>query len=118
MIVQLELAPTHVISAYYSGAIALSLGYRYPLLINRIVSIEGSVIKPDALPADGMSVLFKYPLIGDLFILLVRSGWLNRVFMPLITGYWYPHMTPADRRKCWSSFPTTRVRLPDTLGMR
>jgi pimeloyl-ACP methyl ester carboxylesterase len=64
-----------------------------------MVSIEGSVIKPDTLPRSGLSVLFKYPVFGDLFILMVRSGWLNRAFLPLIAGRWYPHMTPADRQE-------------------
>jgi pimeloyl-ACP methyl ester carboxylesterase len=64
-----------------------------------VVSIEGSVIKPDTLPGNWMSVLFKYPMLGDLFILLVRTGWLNSIFLPLIAGRWYPHMTPVDRQE-------------------
>jgi pimeloyl-ACP methyl ester carboxylesterase len=99
MITQLRLAPAHVVGASYGGVIALSLGYRYPELVDRIVSIEGAVVKPEKLPGGGMRALLKVPVIGDLFILLVRSGILNRLVMRLVAGKWYTHMTPQDKQE-------------------
>jgi pimeloyl-ACP methyl ester carboxylesterase len=88
-----------VVGGSYGGVIAMSLGYRYPELVNRVVSIEGAVVKPEKLPGGEMAVMFKYPVIGDLFILLVRSGIMNPLVMRLVAGKWFGQMTPQDKRE-------------------
>jgi len=99
MVTTLGLAPVHVVGASYGGVIAMSLGYRHPELVDRVVSIEGAIVKPEILPTSGMAVMFRYPVIGDLFIQLIRTRLLNRQAMRLITGKWYAQMTPLDKRE-------------------
>jgi pimeloyl-ACP methyl ester carboxylesterase len=99
MIQQLGLGQAHLIGVSYGGAIVLNLAARYPHLVGKVVSIEGGVVKPKALPGSPMESAFRYPLLGDLLIGIIRTGLLNPPLVKLIAGKWYPHMTAEDRRE-------------------
>ena len=99
MIGKLELGKAHLIGGSYGGAIVLNIAARYQHLVDKVVSIEGGVVSPEGLPGDPMEFLLRYPVIGDLFIALTKTGALNRVLLRLVTGAWYPRMTDDDRRE-------------------
>jgi len=99
LIKQLNLGRVHLVGASYGGAIVLYLAARYPELVNKVVSIEGGIVKPQAMPGSPMEFALKYPVIGDLFIGLVKTGVLNAFLLKLIAGQWYAHMSLDDRRE-------------------
>lgn len=99
MIKKLNLGKVHVVGGSYGGAIVFNLAARYPALVNKVVSIEGGVVVPQKLPSNPLEHLFKYPILGDLMILLVKTGLLNKVVLRLVAGKWYPHMTREEKKE-------------------
>jgi len=97
LIKQLNLGCIHLIGASYGGAIALNLAARHPEQISKVVSIEGGIVKPQTLPGNPLEFALQYPVIGDLFIGLVKTGFLNGLLLKLIAGQWYAHMTEDDK---------------------
>ena len=98
MIKQLDLGKVHLVGSSYGGAIVLNLVARYPALVDKVVSIEGGVVVPQKLPSSGLELLLKYPVLGDLVILLVKTGLLNKMELRLVTGKWYPLMTREEKQ--------------------
>jgi non-heme chloroperoxidase len=99
MVRQLEIPPVHLIGGSYGGAIVFDFAARYPELVGKIVSIEGGIIQPEKIKGDPLELCLKFPVIGDLFVQVVRSGALNKPAARVITGKWYSSMTPADREE-------------------
>jgi pimeloyl-ACP methyl ester carboxylesterase len=99
MIEQLHLGKAHIVGVSYGGAIALSLAARYPGLVSKVVSIEGGVVKPQRLPGNLLESILRYPVFGDLFISIVKTQLLDRVFLRLVAGRWYPRLTVDDRKE-------------------
>ena len=97
MIKELELGKVHLVGASYGGAIVLNLPVRYPELVNKVVSIEGGVVRLKELPGSPMETILKYPVVGELFIGIAKTGLLNRVLLRLVAGKWYSHMTADDK---------------------
>lgn len=114
MIKQLDLGKVHVVGGSYGGVIVFNLAARYPALINKVVSIEGGVVAPQNLPSSPLELLLKYQVLGDLVILLVRTGLLNKMVLRLVTGKWYRHMTREEKKETleqlsWNAKSATRV---------
>jgi pimeloyl-ACP methyl ester carboxylesterase len=99
LIRQLDLGRVNLVGSSYGGVIVLYLAARHPELVNKVVSIEGAVVIPEKLPGSQLEFAVKYPLIGDLFIALMKTGVLNEALLRAITGKWYPSMTGIDRRE-------------------
>lgn len=99
MIQELKMGPVNIAGASYGGVIVLNLATRYPNLVRKAISIEGSVVKPDELPAIPFEALLKYPLLGDLFIGVIKTGLLNKIVLKLVMGEWYSQMTEAEKKE-------------------
>jgi pimeloyl-ACP methyl ester carboxylesterase len=99
MVKQLGLKRVSLIGGSYGGDIVFDFAARYAELVNKIVSIEGGVIRPDKMKAAPLEYCLKFPVIGDLFVQVARSGALNRPAARAIVGKWYPYMTPSDREE-------------------
>lgn len=99
MIRKLELGPVNLAGVSYGGVIVLNLTARYPDLVSKVVSIEGAVVKPDELPARPFESLLKYPLLGDLFIGVIKTGLLNKSVLKLAMGEWYSQMAASERKE-------------------
>lgn len=99
MIRKLELEPVNLAGVSYGGVIVLNLAARYPELVRKAVSIEGGVVKPEDLPASPFESLLKYPLLGDLFIGVVKTGLLNNMVLKLVMGEWHSQMTEAEKKE-------------------
>jgi pimeloyl-ACP methyl ester carboxylesterase len=95
----LRLGRTHLVGASYGGAIVFNLAARHPEVCGKIVSIEGGILRPKALPSAPMEKWLGYPVLGDLAIALIRTGWFNRLAMQVIAGDWFQSMTNAERRR-------------------
>lgn len=99
IIKKLGLGRVNLVGVSYGGVIVLNLATRYPELVNKVVSIEGSVIIPKNLGGfDLMHYIYMRP-IGYCTIRIIRTGLLNKLFMRLTAGKWYPRMTPDDRKE-------------------
>jgi non-heme chloroperoxidase len=99
MVRQMEMSPVHLIGGSYGGAIVFDFAARYPDLAGKIVSIEGGIIQPEKVKGEPLGLCLKFPVIGDLFVQVVRSGALNKPAARVIAGRWYSSMTPADREE-------------------
>jgi pimeloyl-ACP methyl ester carboxylesterase len=77
MVRQLGLSKVNLIGGLYGGAIVFDFAARYPGLIDKIVSLEGSIVRPDKMKGDPLEYCLKFPLLGDLFVQVARSGVLN-----------------------------------------
>ncbi len=99
MVQQMGLDKVNLIGGSYGGAIVFDFAARYPDLVNKIVSIEGGVVKPDKMKGDPMEYCLKFPVVGDVFIKVVRSGVLNKPAARVVVGKWYSSMTPVDKEE-------------------
>lgn len=99
MIEKLELRKVHLLGVSYGGVIVLNLAARYPELVNKVVSIEGSAIRTTKLGGFGlMQFFFAWP-IGCCTIGIIRTGLLNKFVIRLVAGKWYRLMTPDDKKE-------------------
>lgn len=99
MVRQLDLGKVHLIGWSYGGAIVFDFAARYPELVNKIVSIEGGVVKPAKMKGDPVERCLKFPVIGDIFIRVARTGVLNKPVARVMVGKWYSSLTPMDQEE-------------------
>jgi pimeloyl-ACP methyl ester carboxylesterase len=104
MIEKLELGRVHLIGGSYGGAIVLYLPARYPNLVGKVVSIEGGVVRPEEMPTTPLEFILRYPVVGDLFIALLKTGWLDETFVRLIVGERYDSIGVRDRSELLEQF--------------
>jgi pimeloyl-ACP methyl ester carboxylesterase len=95
----LRLGKTRVVGVSYGATIAFNLAARHPELIAKVVSIEGGILRPRSLPGGPMEKWLQYPVLGDLALALIRTGWFNEPAMEVIAGDWFPKMTKPERRR-------------------
>lgn len=95
----LRLGRTHLVGASFGGAISFSLAARHPDVCAKVVSIEGGIVRPHSPPGHPLEKWLAYPVIGDIAIALIRTGWFGRIAMEIIAGDWFPRMTAAERRR-------------------
>jgi len=99
MIEKLKLGKVNLIGISYGGVIVMSLVSRYPDLVNKVVSVEGGVVRLEKFPPNPIETLMKYPVIGELFLFISGVGLLDNMFLKLVEGKWYPYMTPDDKKE-------------------
>jgi pimeloyl-ACP methyl ester carboxylesterase len=99
MITQMGLDKVNLIGGSYGGAIVFDFAARYPELTSKIISIEGGVVRRDKIKGDPMEYCLKFPVIGDIFVRVVRSGVLNKPVAKAAAGQWYSSMTLTDRKE-------------------
>ncbi len=99
MVQQMGLDKVNLIGGSYGGAIVFDFAARYPSLVGKIVSIEGGVVKPDKMKGDSMEYCLKFPVVGDVFVKVIRTGVLNKPVARVVAGKWYSSMTPVDKEE-------------------
>ena len=99
MVEKLELGKVNLIGSSYGGVIIVSLVARYPGLVNRVVSVEGGVVRLEKFPPNPIETSMKYPIIGELFLFIAGAGLLDNFLLKKTEGKWYPYMTPADKKE-------------------
>jgi pimeloyl-ACP methyl ester carboxylesterase len=99
MVLQMNPGKVNLVGGSYGGAIVFDFAARYSDLVNKIVSIEGGIIKPEKIKGDPLEYCLKFPVIGDIFVQVTRSGMLNKPVMKLVAGKWYTEMTADDKKE-------------------
>jgi pimeloyl-ACP methyl ester carboxylesterase len=98
----LRLGKAHLVGASYGGAIVFNLAARHPKAVEKIVCIEGGIVRPETSPSGPLEKWLAYPVLGDAAMALIRTGWFNRTALQVIVGEWFPQMTDAERRRILS----------------
>lgn len=83
---RLQIPKFHIAGVSYGGVIALNLATRYPEKVNRVVCIEGGVIKPKRLPHQYKKEILRVPLVGHFIISAIRSGLFDRITAQVVMG--------------------------------
>jgi pimeloyl-ACP methyl ester carboxylesterase len=99
MVRQMGLDKVNFIGGSYGGAIVFDCAARYPELVAKIVSIEGGAVKPDKMKGEPTEYCLKFPVLGDIFVKVVRTGVLNKPVAKVVVGKWYSSMTPTDKEE-------------------
>ena len=99
MIKKLKLGKVNLIGVSYGGVIVLNIAARYPELVNKVVSIEGSVLKPRKMGGYViMQYIYMWP-IGCCTIGITRAGLLDKLLLKAVADKWYPYMTSDDKEE-------------------
>jgi pimeloyl-ACP methyl ester carboxylesterase len=98
MVQQMGLDKVSLIGSSYGGAIVFDFAARHPDLVSKIVSIEGGVIRPEKTRSDPMEYCLKFPVIGDLFVKVARTGDSRQPVDKQEAGKWYFDMTEEDQK--------------------
>jgi len=99
MIEALQLPKVHILGVSYGGAIALNLAARYPEKVDMIISIEGNGIKHQDAPYRPMKGFLRWPVVGELSIGVVRSGFADRLVAKSVMGKAWGQMTEAEKKE-------------------
>jgi pimeloyl-ACP methyl ester carboxylesterase len=94
----LELRRPLLVGVSYGGAIALNVAARYPGLPAKVACVEGGVlIAPDVLNYSHFDVAFGIPVVGELILLIARTGIIDRAISKTIMGDAWDALTPEER---------------------
>lgn len=96
---RLQIPKFHIAGVSYGGVIALNLSTRYPEKVNRVVCIEGGVIKPNRLPHQYKKEILRVPLIGHFLISAIRSGLFDRITTQAVMGEAWEKLSEEDRKE-------------------
>jgi pimeloyl-ACP methyl ester carboxylesterase len=97
MVIELGLGKVNLVGSSYGGVIVFSLATRYPEIVNKVVSIEGGVVKLERFPKNPIEGALGYPVIGNIFVFLVKHGFYDDMMLKVIEGAWYPKMTAEEK---------------------
>jgi pimeloyl-ACP methyl ester carboxylesterase len=95
----LRLTKPYLIGAASGGTIAFNLAARHPEAVGKIVSIEGGILPPRAAPAGPLEKILRRPVLGDLAVALLRTGWFNRAVLRGAAGDWFEKSTRGERKR-------------------
>ncbi len=96
---RLQIPKFHLAGVSYGGVIALNLSTRYPEKVNRVVCIEGGVIKPERLPHQYKKAILGVPLIGHFIISAIRSGLFDRITARVVMGKVWETLSEEERKE-------------------
>lgn len=99
MIETLQISKVHILGVSYGGAIALNLSARYPDKVGKIVSIEGNGIKHQNAPYQPMKGFLRWPVVGELSVGVIRSGFADRLVAKSVMGKAWEQMSQAERKE-------------------
>ncbi len=96
---QLQIPKFYVAGVSYGGVIAMNLSTRYPEKVERVVCIEGGVIKPKKLPHRYKKEILRIPLIGHFIISAIRSGLFDRITAQVVMGKAWKSLSEEEKRE-------------------
>ncbi len=95
----LQISRAAIVGVSYGGGIALNLAARYPEKVKEIVCIEGNgVVKHKKLLYRPMGIL-RVPVIGDVPIGVIRTGWIDQIIAKWVMGKSWPHLKDEERKE-------------------
>jgi len=112
---RLEVKKADLIGICYGGAIAFQFAKKYPDLTHKVIVIEG-FLDPKEFVEDHR-LLFSLrgkPVVGDLWIGLLRSGLLDEPMTRLVMGESFSQMSRKDQKEIrkiihWNNANVTRI---------
>jgi len=99
MIEALQISKVHILGVSYGGAIALNLAARYPEKVNKIISIEGNGIKHQNVPYRPMEDFLKWPVVGEIPVGVIRSGFADRFVTKSVMGKAWGQMSETEKKE-------------------
>ena len=99
MIDALQISKVQILGVSYGGAIALNLAARYPEKVDKIISIEGNGIKHQNAPYRPMKGFLKWPVIGEISVGVIRSGFADRLVTKSVMGKAWEQMSEAGKKE-------------------
>jgi pimeloyl-ACP methyl ester carboxylesterase len=107
MVQQLRLGKVSLIGGSYGGAIVFDFAARYPELTEKIVSLQGDIVKPDKASGDAVEYCLKIPILGELLIRIARLGVFNKPVAKVVIGDGYSSMNNEDKREVIEQIDTS-----------
>jgi pimeloyl-ACP methyl ester carboxylesterase len=112
---RLEIGKADFIGICYGGTIALQFAKKYPNLTNKVVVIEGFLDAKEFVKDHRFLLSLRgKPVIGDLWIGLLRTGLLDEAMTKLVMGPAFTQMSRKDKKKIteiihWNNANSTRI---------
>ncbi len=112
---RLEIGKADFIGICYGGAIALQFAKKYPNLTNKVVVIEGFLDAKEFVKDHRFLLSLRgRPVIGDLWIGLLRTGLLDEAMTKLVMGESFSQMSEKDQKEIrqiihWNNANVTRI---------
>ncbi|MFQ5834483.1 MAG: alpha/beta fold hydrolase [bacterium] len=111
----LEIEKADFIGICYGGAIAFQFAKKYPNLTNKVIVIEGFLDIEEFVEDHRFLLSLRgKPVVGDLWIGLLRTGLLDGPMTRLVTGKSFSQMSRKDQKKMteiihWNNATSTRI---------
>jgi pimeloyl-ACP methyl ester carboxylesterase len=99
MLEALQISKVRVFGVSYGGAIALNLAARYPGKVETIISIEGNGIKHQNVPYKPMKGFLRWPVLGEVFTGVIRSGIADKLVAKSVMGKAWEEMSEAEKKE-------------------
>ncbi len=112
---RLEIEKADFIGICYGGAIAFQFAKKYPNLTNKIIVIEAFLDAQEFVKDHRLLFSLRgKPVVGDLWIGLLRTGLLDEAMTRLVMGESYSQMSRKDQKKIrqiihWNNANATRI---------
>jgi pimeloyl-ACP methyl ester carboxylesterase len=95
----LQIQKVTILGVSYGGAIALNLAARYPEKVGKIICIEGNGIKHQNMPYRPMEYFLRWPLVGEIPIGVIRSGFADKLVAKAVMGKAWELMSETERKE-------------------
>jgi len=102
MMEKLQIPKVHIMGVSYGGAMALNIAARYPEKVDKIISIEGNGIngnKHQKISYGSMEDLLRFPVIGEVPIGIIRSGFAGRFVTKSVMGKAWGQMSETEKKE-------------------
>jgi len=99
MIEALQISKVRIFGVSYGGAIALNLAARFPEKVDMIISIEGNGIKHQNTPYKPMKGFLRWPVVGEIFTGVIRSGIADKLVSKSVMGKAWEEMNETERKE-------------------
>lgn len=111
----LEIEKADFMGICYGGAIAFQFAKKYPDLTNKVIVIEGFLDIEEFVEDHRFLLSLRgKPVVGDLWIGLLRTGLLDGPMTRLVTGKSFSQMSRKDQKEIrqiihWNNVTSTRI---------
>lgn len=95
----LRLVKPHCVGIASGGTIVLALAARHPDSVGKIACIGGGIVPPRPRPDGRLEKILRQPVLGDMAVALIRTGWFNRAALEFVIGEGFERMTRVERER-------------------
>jgi len=95
----LQISKVHILGVSYGGAIALNLAARHSEKVEKIISIEGNGIKHQNVPYRSMKGFLRWPVVGEISVGVIRSGFADRLVTKAVIGKAWEQMSETEKKE-------------------